>query len=59
MTEIELTDEDMAIIYSRTAIAAFINAVSLCSQKLGEYPDGAFLEDSLLKAPIGICLRPE
>ena len=48
MSEIELTDEDMSLIYGRSAKAAFISAVASCFLRLAEHPDGEALQDLLL-----------
>ena len=50
MREIELTDEDLRIMYGRSAKAAFTAAVASCFLKLAERPDGATLQGFLLKA---------
>ena len=47
---IELTDEDMAIINGRSAIAAFLSSVAGALHALEERPDGADVQDLLLKA---------
>ena len=48
--DIELTDEDLAIIYGRSAIAAFLSSVSGALHSLEARPDGADVQDLLLKA---------
>ena len=48
MSEIELTDEDMAILRGLSAKAVFIAAVSECFLALAARPDGEALRDLLL-----------
>lgn len=50
MAEIKLTEEDLKIIYGRSAIAAFLSSVAGALQALAERPDGEALQDFLLKA---------
>ena len=48
--DIELTEEDLAIIYGRSAMAAFLSSVAGALHALEECPDGAAAQDLLLKA---------
>ena len=48
MIEIELTDEDLSIIRSRSAKAAFIAAITSCFLRLAEDRNGEALQDLLL-----------
>ena len=50
MSEIELTDEDLQIMYGRSAKAAFTASVASCFLELVERPDGEELQRLLLKA---------
>lgn len=50
MSGLKLTDDDLQIMYGRSAKAAFIAAVARCFLKAGERPDGAVLQSWLLKA---------
>ena len=48
MSRIELTDEDLAIMYGLSAKAAFIQAVAGCFLALAQHPNGEALQDFLL-----------
>ena len=48
MSEVALTDEDMAILRGRTAKAMFIASVAECCLRLAEHRDGEALQDFLL-----------
>ena len=49
MSEIDLTDEDMSMIYGQSAISVFLATVAVSLQGLAEHPGGATLQDFLLK----------
>ena len=48
--DIELTEEDLAIIYGRSAMAACLSSVAGALHALEECPDGAAAQDLLVKA---------
>ena len=48
MSRIELTEEDLNIMYGRSAKAAFIASVATCFLRLSEHRDGEALQDLLL-----------
>ena len=50
MSEMDLTEEDLEIIYGRSAIAAFAAVVARAVYSLGASHGGEALQDSFLKA---------
>ena len=50
MNEINLTDEDLAIVYGRSALAAFMGSLAQAMQQLTECPNDVAPQDFLLKA---------
>ena len=47
--ELGLSQEDLEIVYSNTAISALLSAMALTFQGLAERPDGEVLKELLLK----------
>ena len=47
--EISLSQEDLEIVYSNTAISALLSAMAVTFQGLVELPDGEVLKEILLK----------
>lgn len=49
MSEIDLTDEDLSIIYGKSALAAFMGSMARAVLKVEGRPGGAIQRDSVLK----------
>ena len=49
MSEANLTKEDLAIIYGRSALAAFMGSLAQAMQQLAECPNDVTPQDFLLK----------